>query len=262
MASRFLVPFSSGRGLSSVHPFLDLHREMNRLFDDAFRGIGLPANFTGGSQGISMPRLDMHEQDNELCVEADLPGVTASDVDLQIDDDVLTISAETKSDSQREQQNYHVMERSRGRYLRRVQLPYRPDPQQVKADFENGVLSVHIPKQPEQQRSRRIQVRSEGGDGRQSIEAQPGGGVSGGAGASNGGGASDGGDRTSDGGGACQSGSNRQAGSSTTGGRTSGAGSSGSSGAPGTSGASAAGSSSASSGSASGQSGSTGSFRP
>ena len=111
MASRFLVPSSSGGGLSSVDPFLDLHREMNRLFDDAFRGIGLPASFTGGSQGISMPRLDMHEQDNELCVEADLPGVKASDVDLQIDDDVLTISAETKSDSQREQQNYHVMER-------------------------------------------------------------------------------------------------------------------------------------------------------
>lgn len=148
MASRFLVPFSSGRGLSTVDPFLDLHREMNRLFDDAFRGVGLPASLGGGSQGVSTPRLDMHEQDNELCVEADLPGVKASDVDLQIDDDVLTISAETKSDSQREQQNYHVMERSRGRYLRRVQLPYRPDPQQVKADFENGVLSVHIPSSP------------------------------------------------------------------------------------------------------------------
>ena len=186
MASRFPVPFSSGRGLSTIDPFLDLHREMNRLFDDAFRGIGMPAQFGGGSQGISMPRLDIREQDNELCVEADLPGVKASDLDLQIDDDMLTISAETKSDSDREQQNYHVMERSRGRYLRRVQLPYRPDPQQVKADFENGVLSVHIPKQPEQQRSRRIQVQSSGSEGRRSIEAQGSGGSEAGRAASSG----------------------------------------------------------------------------
>jgi len=86
-------------------------------------------------------------------------------------------------------------------------MPYRPDPQQVRAEFENGVLSVHIPKQPDQQRSRRIQVRSEGGDGRRSIEAQTGGGASDGGGASNGGGRASDGGSASDGGGASQSGS-------------------------------------------------------
>ena len=172
MATRFLVPFASARGLSNVDPFVELHREMNRLFDEVVRGSG----WNGGAQGgfTSLPRLDMHEKDNEICVEAELPGVKPSDVDLQVDDDVLTICGEAKREDEREQQNYHVMERSRGRFVRRVQLPYRPDPQQVKANFENGVLSIHIPKQPEQQRSRRIQVQSGGDDGRRSIEAQPG----------------------------------------------------------------------------------------
>ena len=173
MATRFLVPFSSSRGVTNVDPFVELHREMNRLFDDVVRGSG----WGGGTQGgfTALPRLDMLEKDNEICVEADLPGVKASDVDLQIDDDVLTIRGETGTDDEREQQNYHVMERSRGHFLRRVQLPYRPDPQQVKANFENGVLSVHIPKQLEQQRSRRIEVQSHDGGGQRTIEAQSGG---------------------------------------------------------------------------------------
>lgn len=159
MASRFLVPFSSGRGWMGVDPLLDLHREMNRLFDDVFRGSGGQGD--GGSGGmVSMPRLDMHESDNELCLTADLPGVTPKDVDLQIDGDVLTISGERKAENEQKQQNYHLMERSYGRFQRRVQLPFTPDAGQVKANFEHGVLTVRIPRQAEQQRSRRIEVRS------------------------------------------------------------------------------------------------------
>jgi len=119
MASRFLVPFASGRGLMGGDPLLDLHREMNRLFDDVFRG----SSGQGGSSSLaSMPRLDMHESDNELCVTADLPGVTPADVDLQIDRDVLTISGERKGENEQKQQNYHLMERSYGRFQRQVQL--------------------------------------------------------------------------------------------------------------------------------------------
>jgi len=141
MASRFLVPFASGRGLMGGDPLLDLHREMNRLFDDVFRG----SSGQGGSSSLaSMPRLDMHESDNELCVTADLPGVTPADVDLQIDRDVLTISGERKGENEQKQQNYHLMERSYGRFQRQVQLPFAPDPGQVRANFEHGVLTVRI----------------------------------------------------------------------------------------------------------------------
>jgi HSP20 family protein len=172
MASRFLVPFASGRGLMGGDPLLDLHREMNRLFDDVFRG----SSSQGGSSSLaSMPRLDMHESDNELCVTADLPGVTPADVDLQIDRDVLTISGERKGENEQKQQNYHLMERSYGRFQRQVQLPFAPDPGQVRANFEHGVLTVRIPRQAEQQRSRRIEVRTGGEPSQQSV------GMSGGA---------------------------------------------------------------------------------
>jgi len=174
MASRFVVPFASGRGLMGGDPLLDLHREMNRLFDDVFRG----SSGQGGSSSLaSMPRLDMHESDNELCVTADLPGVTPADVDLQIDRDVLTISGERKGENEQKQQNYHLMERSYGRFQRQVQLPFAPDPGQVRANFEHGVLTVRIPRQAEQQRSRRIEVRTGAEPSQQSV------GMSGGAGA-------------------------------------------------------------------------------
>ena len=159
MASRFLTPFSSGRGLMGADPLLDLHREMNRLFDDVFRG-GSGQGSAGSGAMASMPGLDMHESGNELCLTADLPGVTPQEVDLQIDGDVLTISGERKGENEQKQQDYHLMERSYGRFQRRVQLPFTPDPGQVKANFEHGVLTVRMPRQAEQQRSRRIEVRS------------------------------------------------------------------------------------------------------
>ena len=159
MASRFVSPFGTGRGLAGGDPLLDLHREMNRLFDDVFRGTGGPSG--GGQQGslISMPRIDVHEDNNELCIAAELPGVTQADLDLQLEGDVLTIAGEKKNPNPQKPQNYHVMERSYGRFQRVLQLPFAPDPERVHANFENGVLMIRVPKQAQQQRSRRIEVR-------------------------------------------------------------------------------------------------------
>ena len=174
MASRFVSPFGSGRGLAGGDPLLDLHREMNRLFDDVFRGTGGPS---GGSpqQGslISMPRIDVHEDNHELCIAAELPGVTQSDLDLRLEGDVLTIAGEKKNQNEQKPQNYHVMERSYGRFQRVLQLPFAPNPEQVRAHFENGVLIVRVPKQAQQQRSRRIEVQ--GGSSSPKQTGQPGG---------------------------------------------------------------------------------------
>lgn len=173
MASRFVSPYGSGRGLVAGDPLLDLHREMNRLFDDVFRGAG--GSGGGGQQGgmISMPRIDVHEDNNELCIAAELPGVTQADLDLRLEGDVLTIAGEKKNQNEQKQQNYHVMERSYGRFQRVLQLPFAPDPEQVRANFENGVLMIRVPKQAQQQRSRRIQVQS-GGQGQSQAGPQSG----------------------------------------------------------------------------------------
>lgn len=165
MASRFLVPFSTSRGLRAPEPFGELHREMNRLFDD-FMGGGLlgPQAQQGGMSMMTMPRMDVREREQEICIDAELPGVDPKDVDLRVEGDMLTISGEKKSSTEQNREDVHVMERSYGQFRRSLQLPFAPDPEQVRAEFRNGVLTVHLPKQGQQQRSRRIEVRAAEGE--------------------------------------------------------------------------------------------------
>jgi HSP20 family protein len=163
MASRFLPSLYSSRGLSA-DPILGLHQEMNRLFDEAFRSFGLAAPAAGASAGaVGMPRLDVHETDKEVCIAVEVPGVQPSDLDVRLDGDIVTISGEKKNERSTEEKNYHVMERSFGRFTRSVQLPFEPQAEQVQADFKDGVLTLRVPRQPQQERSRRIEVRSSGG---------------------------------------------------------------------------------------------------
>jgi HSP20 family protein len=152
MASRFLAPFTGGRSLFGRDPFVDLHREMNRLFDDASRAFG------GGRGGamIAAPRMDVHELENALEISAELPGVTENDIDLRLDGDVLTLRGEKRQERQDEQA--HMVERSYGSFQRSVQLPFAPDPDEVQANFENGVLKIRLPRRVPQETSRRIAI--------------------------------------------------------------------------------------------------------
>jgi HSP20 family protein len=140
MPSRQLAPLS-GRSGFGLDPVLDLHREMNRLFDDVFRG-GTLADVRSGFQA---PRVDVHEKDGELWVEADLPGITKDDLDIQLNGDMLTISGKKEEEHKEERRNYYMMERSSGQFQRTIQLPCSPQPDQVKASFENGVLQIRMP---------------------------------------------------------------------------------------------------------------------
>ena len=187
MASRFLVPYSSTRHWMQ-DPLFQLQREIDRVFEDVFSsGSGSNAGGRSGSM-MNAPRIDLQDSEGELRLHADLPGVQASDLDVRVDGDVLTIRGERKAESERNEQNFHVMERSHGRFQRSIQLPFAPDPDEVEASVREGVLEVRIPKRAPQERSRRIEVRGgESGAGRPMRAAVSGGA---GAGSSPGGGAS------------------------------------------------------------------------
>jgi HSP20 family protein len=162
MANRSLPPYSGSRGLQQYDPLLDFHREVDRLFDDVFGGGFRLAQggAAGGSSAAIAPRIDMHEDANEVCITADLPGVRPADVDVRVDGDVLTISGECQRDAERNEAGYHVMERSRGSFRRSLRLPFSPDMDQVRAESNHGVLTVHVPRPAQaQQRQRRIEVR-------------------------------------------------------------------------------------------------------
>jgi len=169
MARNPMTPFRPGGGLFPGDPFLSLHREMNRLFDDVFRGAALPA--ASGSQGqgdvgaFVNASMNVSETDKEFRITAELPGVTEQDIAVSLDDDVLTIRGEKKFERKDEKENFHFVERSYGTFQRSLRLPYAVDSEQVQASFENGVLTVTVPKTGRQERSRRIQVQGRGATG-------------------------------------------------------------------------------------------------
>jgi HSP20 family protein len=159
MANRYLTPWS-GSSQWLADPLFQFQREIDRAFDEAFGG-GSGRSRAGG-MAMSSPRIDLHEENGELCLRADLPGMQPQDLDVRVDGDMLTISGERKSEQNRNERDYHVMERSHGRFQRSVQLPFSPNPDEVRAEVRHGVLELRIPKHAAQERSRRIEVRAEG----------------------------------------------------------------------------------------------------
>ena len=139
-----------------------------RMFDDFFRGPLLSR--AGEGQGTIMaPKIDISETENELRVRAELPGVSQGDVEVMLNGDMLTIRAEREIEQEEDREDYHLVEMSYGIFQRTLQLPYRVDPDHVQARFENGILTISIPKSQAQQRSNRIEVQGAGetrGDGK------------------------------------------------------------------------------------------------
>jgi HSP20 family protein len=140
-------------------PFLSLHREMNRLFDDAFRGFGgrLPA--AGGFSFGGWPSVEVSDGASEIKVTAEVPGLEEKDIEVLLEDGVLTLRGEKRSET--EDQDRHFSERFYGRFERRIPLGYEVKDDKVDAHFRNGVLTVTLPKS-EKARSqvKRIAVRS------------------------------------------------------------------------------------------------------
>ena len=159
MARNPLSPYRGGRLLGGGFDPLSLHREMNRLLDDFMGGTPMASQGQGATGNIINAHMDVSETENEIRVCAELPGVGEDDIDVSLNDDVLTIRGEKKFERKDDKENYHFMERSYGTFQRSLRLPFPVDPDQVKASFENGVLTVSLPKSAQQERTRRIQVR-------------------------------------------------------------------------------------------------------
>jgi len=162
MVHNALSPFGGSYGRD---PFFSLQREMNRLFDDAFRGFGgLTASAQQPTERIVEARMNVSETEKELRITAELPGVDEKDVEVTLDGDVLTIRGEKKFEQERggDKASYHFVERSYGSFQRSLQLPYAVRSEDVSAEFNNGVLTLTLPKSEQQQRSRRIPIGGAG----------------------------------------------------------------------------------------------------
>jgi HSP20 family protein len=139
-------------------PFRDLRSlqdEVNRLFSMSFPHGG------GGQdeimRGAWTPSVDIYEGKDEIVLEAELPGMKPEDVDVSIENNIITIRGERRFEKKDESDNYHRVERSYGSFARSFTLPRNVMGDQAKADFSNGVLHVSLPKR-EEEKARKIQI--------------------------------------------------------------------------------------------------------
>ena len=168
MSVRDLIPW--GREESRVpsllrdserDPFLSLHREVNRLFDDVFRGFdgGLPSVGRASSFGGNWPSVEISDNDKEIRVTAEVPGMEEKDIEILLDDGVLTLRGEKRSET--EDKDRQFSERYYGRFERRIPLGYEIEEDKIDARFRNGVLSVTLPKTAKaQSQAKRIAIKN------------------------------------------------------------------------------------------------------
>jgi HSP20 family protein len=150
--------------ITRYDPFRDLRSlqdEVNRLFSTS---LGRGFDDEGLARGAWMPSVDIFENKDSIVLEAELPGMNREDFELTIENNTLTLRGERRFEKRNEGDNYHRVERSYGSFTRSFTLPQGIDEDQIAADFNNGVLTVRIPKAALPQ-PRRIQVG--GGTGAQ-----------------------------------------------------------------------------------------------
>jgi HSP20 family protein len=124
---------------------ISLRDAMDRLFEESFvRMRGLPSPF--GAEALA---IDMYETTDSVVVKTGVPGIKSEDIDITITGDVLTIKGETKVEEKVEKENYIRQERRHGVFQRSVRLPGSVVPDKAEATFENGILTLTIPKSEE-----------------------------------------------------------------------------------------------------------------
>ena len=124
---------------------MTLREAMDRLFDDAFTNS---LSMRDG-RSASTPAVDMYQTDDELVVRASLPGIKADEVQINITGDVLTLKGEVKHEEEKNDKTWHIREQRWGSFQRSVALPTNVVSDKAKAEFENGILIITLPKAQE-----------------------------------------------------------------------------------------------------------------
>ncbi len=132
--------------LTKWHPFDDrmiFRRDLERMMENLFGDTTLPAN------GNWLPEVDLSETDDEVVARIDLPGMDQKDIKVSISGDLLTISGERKEEKEEKKKHYYSMERKHGMFERTLRIQAAIDPSKIRAEYNKGVLEVHLMRKPE-----------------------------------------------------------------------------------------------------------------
>lgn len=148
------------------HPLMRLQEEMNQMFQD-FMGphssmlTSFPSRTGELSAGTFNPRIDVWERDDKIEVSAELPGMTADDIEIKCESDRLRLRGEKTFEKHREEDGVYHSERSYGSFERVIGLPHEVDVKKAEATFKHGVLSVVIPRVKNGSSSRKLKIKSD-----------------------------------------------------------------------------------------------------
>jgi len=138
-----------------INEIVSLRDAMDRMLAESFI---LPRAWMAHSISAEFIPLDIYEEDKDLVVKAPIPGVKPEDLNIEVNDDVLIIKGETKQEKDRKEENYHLHEQRYGRFERSVTLPCAVNVDKAKAEFEDGVLTLILPK-VEETKGKKIAVK-------------------------------------------------------------------------------------------------------
>lgn len=133
-------------------PLTQLHQEIDRIFDNAFRGFRLPSfefdnTLSGVNQDVFLkPNVDIEASDKEYAITVEVPGVEEDNIKLELADNTLTIKGEKKQESKKKEKDVYRVERSYGSFQRVLSLPEDADQDNIDAQFKNGVLTITLPR--------------------------------------------------------------------------------------------------------------------
>jgi HSP20 family protein len=143
-------------------PFFALQHRMNRTFDDFFRGFDIEPFGALVAEPSFMPQMNISEDEKEIVVSAELPGIDEKDLDISITKDALVIKGEKKTETEDKKKDYHRIERSYGSFSRTIALPENVDESKSVAELKKGVLKITIPKTAvAQPQMKKLQIKSE-----------------------------------------------------------------------------------------------------
>ena len=162
MQIKDLIPWARKDGapdakISEDNPIATLQREMSHVFENFWNRVGQFEWPWGSDEAKS----DMVETDKAIEVSIELPGMEMKDIEVTVNDDMLTVKGEKKIERQVEKKGYYLSERSYGAIYRTIPLPPGVDGEKAQASFKNGVLTIKLPQTPEAQaKVKRIEVKN------------------------------------------------------------------------------------------------------
>ena len=132
---------------NQVEPINELQRELNQLFDASLGSLFRKAQLSG--ETVWSPAVDVYDNKDSFIIKADLPGMTQKDINVSLQDGILTITGQKKHETEVKEDNYYRLERAYGTFQRQLSLPTNVDATNIKATYKDGVLQLSLPKKEE-----------------------------------------------------------------------------------------------------------------